>query len=165
MNKKGFTLVELLATLVVLGIVVGLAISGVSINTKKTKEKTEKIFIGTIEDALEMYIDSDARKLSFSNSSICTVNKSLKKNVGVYKTTDSSITLSTIINSTYSPLDEKDLVNPNNKEVDCNPSNTHVDIYRDEDYVYYYRIKKEDINCLTLDKDDYITNLPSGCSG
>ena len=41
MNKKGFTLVELLSTIVILGIVVGLSIVAININIKKTKEKSE----------------------------------------------------------------------------------------------------------------------------
>ena len=60
MNKKGFTLVELLATLVIIGIVVGFTIVGINYNINNTKKKTEDIFIGTIKDAIKVYLDSDA---------------------------------------------------------------------------------------------------------
>lgn len=162
MNKKGFTLVELLATLVILGIVVSLTIVGMNINLNNTKKKTEEVFIGTIKDALKMYLDSDARTLEYNSSStsVCTIDKALKDNVKVYKTS-SVVTLDTIINSKYSPLLNEDLVNPNN-EANCN-INASVDIYRDEDYVYYYKMKKGNLNCLTIDLDGYITNLPDKC--
>ena len=161
MNKKGFTLVELLATLVILGIVTSLTIIGLNINTNNTKKKTEEIFIGTIKDAIKMYLDSDARKLKY-DIEVCTISKALNDSVKVYKTS-SSVTLNTIINSKYSPLLNEDLVNPNN-EANCD-INASVDIYRDEDYVYYYKMKKGDLDCLTIDLDGYITNLPEGCNG
>lgn len=164
MNKKGFTLVELLATLVILGIVVGLTVVGINVNIRKTKEKTEEVFIGTIKDAIKMYLndprDNDKNRLSF-NDEVCTIDKTLKTGVKVYGT-GSNVTISTVINSTYSPLLESDLVNPNNEGVECY-FDAPVKIYRDEDYVYYYKLKKEDLDCLTMNLDGYITNLPDNC--
>ena len=154
MNKKGFTLVELLATLVILGIVVGIAIIGITGVFKNAKEKTEDVFVGTLEDALEIYLDSDAKKLNFSTTSICA-----SKNI--YKSSN-SLTFNNIINSTYSPLQASDLVNPANENVTCN-SNATVDIYRDDNYVYYYKVNKNDLGCLK--NRGYITNLPSECDG
>ena len=43
MNKKGFTLVELLATIVILGIVVGITMYSVNGGFKSAKEKTENV--------------------------------------------------------------------------------------------------------------------------
>ena len=154
MNKKGFTLVELLATLVILGIVVGIAIIGITGVFKNTKAKTENVFVSTLEDALDIYLDSDARRLSFSSTSMCT-----SKNI--YESS-SNLTFNDVINSNYSPLQENDLVNPANEAVVCN-SNAKVDIYRDDNYVYYYKVNKNDFGCLK--NSGYITNLPSECIG
>lgn len=158
MNKKGFTLVELLATLVILGIVTGLVVVGVNYNIKNTKEKTEEVFIGTIKDALKVYIDSDAKNLTFKSSAEGCIDKSLKSNVKVYMV-NSAVSLTTVVNSKYSPLDIKDLVNPNNEKVNCNVTSRIVYIYRDEDYVYYYKIAKSSLSCLTTSGN--ITNLPT----
>jgi len=161
MNQKGFTLVELLTTIVILSIVVGITIIGVNGGFSTAKDKTEEIFIKTLEDALNIYIDSDAKKLSFTtSSSICTLQKRFGKSK-VYGIT-SSITLNDIINSEYIPLVKEEVVNPANEEVACN-LNAPVSIYHDDDYVYYYRINKEDLECLKT--TGYITNLPSGCLG
>lgn len=179
MNKKGFTLVELLTTLVILGIVVSLTIVGMNISLNNTKKKTEEVFIGTIKDALKMYLDSDARTLEYNSSStsVCTIDKALKDNVKIQKyvgnTTDNSKTIKDIINSKYSPLLESDLVNPNNENDKCK-LNALVNIYRDDDYVYYYKMNKNKLGCLTkiscsdstdFDcwKSQYITNLPDDC--
>lgn len=158
MNSKGFTLVELLATVVLLAIIMGIVLVSTTGGFKKSKEDTEKLFIDTIEDAMDIYLDSDAKKLNY-NTKVCTINKTHKSGVNVYKAND--IKFSDIINSTYHPLTEFDLVNPANKEVKCN-INATVYIYRDEDFVYYYKIDKDGLDCLT--SSGFISNLPEGCT-
>ena len=151
MNKKGFTLVELLATLVVLGIVMGIVLITTTGGFGKAKDKTEDVFIKTIEDALNIYLDSDAKRLNFTN--LCTngINKSHKVGVKVFKTT-------------YSPITVNEMHNPANKEKDnyqcTNLDNVIINIYRDEDFVYYYAVDKSQFNCLN--GEGVITNLPSG---
>ncbi len=164
MNKKGFTLVELLATIVVLGILVGITVVASTGIFKNTKEKTEGVFIKTIEDALNMYLDSSARKLNFNYSSVvCVLDKTHGK-VNLYKATD-DLTFNDVLESDYSPLTINDLVNPANKDTDkyqCSATGT-LNIYRDADYVYYYRIDKSGFGCLN--STGILTNLPSGCNG
>lgn len=167
MNRQGFTLVELLAVIAVLGIVMGIVLLTTSSGFNDAKEKTEQAFIETIKDAVDIYLDSsDARRNSFSDLG-CMVNKT-HGSVKIYK---ASITLNDIINSELKPIAKEDLVNPNNKDVECN-INASVSIYRDDDYVYYYLIDKNNLNCLTgCDTQNsecvdgykfgkYITNLP-----
>lgn len=167
MNKKGFTLVELLAVIAVLGIVMGIVLITTSSGFGDAKEKTEQAFIETIKDAADIYLDSsDAREKNFSSLG-CTITKT-HGNVKIYK---ANITLNDIINSELKPITKEDLVNPNNKDVECN-INARVSIYRDDDYVYYYMIDKSSLNCLNrCDTQDnecidgykfgkYITNLP-----
>jgi len=154
MNRKGFTLTELLATLVVLGIIMGITLVSTMGGFGNAKDKTEDVFISTIEDALDMYLDSDARNLVF-NTYACTLSKT-HGIVNVYKVVDK--TFEDVINSRYSPLTESELVNPANKEVKCNTS-ASVTIYRDDDYVYYYKVSRSSFGCL-LNTEGNITNLP-----
>ena len=55
MNRKGFTLVELLATITILGIIV--TIGGVSISSimKNARENEYKLLVSNIKDAVEAY--------------------------------------------------------------------------------------------------------------
>lgn len=57
LNKKGFTMIELLAVLVILVVIMAIAIPSVtsSIERSKQKEKDQKIKL--IESAAELYID------------------------------------------------------------------------------------------------------------
>ena len=164
MNNKGFTLVELLAVIVVLGIITGIVIVSSNVDFGKAKSKTEDIYVKTLEDALKIYLDSDAKKLSYGSTSVFSLSKT-HGSVNLYKNT-TSITFNNIINSDYSPLVASDLVNPNNEEAICN-KNAPVTIFRDGDYVYYYLMKKSDFQCLknvniddSMDIINYITNLP-----
>ena len=167
MNKKGFTLVELLATLVILAIVVGITVTSLSGNFKGTKEKTEGVFVKTIEDALNMYLDTDAKNIKhWTTSPVCTINKTHGARK-VYKATD-NLTFQDVIDSTYRPITINELVNPANKDSEnyqCFKNGNYgtLNVYRDDDYVYYYKINKSDFGCLNTTGD--ITNLPSGCNG
>ena len=160
-KKNGFTLVELLATIIILGIVVGLTVVGTNGAFRNAKARTEDVFVKTLEDALDIYVDSDAKRLNFGTTEVCTINKTHKKGVKVYKASD--VTFANVINSDYSPLVESEMVNPANEETKCSLG-AAVSIYRDEDFVYYYKVAKSGFNCL-LNTDGYISTLPSTCNG
>lgn len=161
MNKKGFTLVELLATLLILAIIVGIVLISTLSGLDKAKDKTEDVFVKTIEDALDVYLDSDARNLNFTSQCANGINKSHKVGVKVYKAT---ITFNDVINSSYKPISASDMHNPANKNksnYNCK-TNVVVNIYRDEDFIYYYAVDKSAFNCLN--GTGMITNLPNNYS-
>lgn len=168
MNNKGFTLVELLATIVVLAIVAGITFGIINADFGKTKEKTEEVFVDTIKDAIKIYLDTNAKKLEGytllkDNRGIDCVIKKRTGNVSVY---GKSIKLKDIIDSSYSTITQNDLINPADKDVKCaKAEDIIVNIYRDSDYVYYYSVDKNDFACLKNIGGDYetvISNLPEG---
>ena len=162
MNNKGFTLIELLSTIVVLAIIAGITLGIVNVNFEKTKESVEEIFVDTIRDAMNVYLDSDAKELNFTTKCSNKLNKA-HGSVNVYKVV---INFSKVIDSEYHPITQTDLVNPANKDVSCsNASNIDINIYRDDDYVYYYKINKSEFGCLLNTSGDYssvISDLPEG---
>lgn len=162
MNNKGFTLTELLATIVVLAIVVGITLGIVNVNFGKTKKSTEEVFVGTIEDAMNMYLDSNAKELNFTTMCTNKLNKT-HGSVNVYKVVTD---FSEVIDSEYHPITQSDLVNPGNKEVSCSDASLiEINIYRDDDYVYYYKINKSEFGCLLNTSGEYssvISDLPEG---
>lgn len=162
MNNKGFTLTELLATIVVLAIVVGITVGIVNVNFGKTKKNTEEVFVDTIKDAMDMYLDSNAKELNFTT--VCT--NELNKTHGTVKVYKAVTNFSNVINSDYHPITQSDLVNPGNDGVACsNADGIEINIYRDDDYVYYYKISKSEFGCLLNTSGEYsslISNLPEG---
>ena len=178
MNKKGFTLIELLAVLVLLGIILGLTIVIVNTGFNKTKESTEDIFIKTIKDSLDIYLDTSVSELPFEETNIsarCLGKAGYSDNDKMYEV--KNLSFKNVLDSKYSTLTLNDLVNPANKGNDnyrCFQNNNFgtLKIYRDKEFVYYYVIDKEDFGCLTTsDKNGkeytgykkYITNLPASC--
>ena len=141
MNKKGFTLVELLAVLVVLGIVVGITIPSINGILSNSRAKSEEAFVETIKDAMDMYLSgNEKRNLDYSTP------------CGEYKV--ATIPFQEVIDSPYKPINTGSLMNPandlfctgNNEEInDKHVIKTQVTIYRNPTtHVYYYKINKSD---------------------
>ena len=154
MNRKGFTLVELLATIVVLAIVVGISVPSVTGIIRKSKEKSEMAFIETIKDAMDVYISSSARTLNYNT---CGGNTNYEY---------INIEFQDVIDIPYHPISIGSLMNPannsfctgkNEKRSGKNIITTPITIYRNKiTYAYYYIINKKDfysVDVLT-DGDD-----------
>lgn len=54
-NNKGFTLIELIATIVILALVMGISTYSISAIIKNSKEKNYELLINNIKDAAENY--------------------------------------------------------------------------------------------------------------
>ena len=67
-NKRGFTLVELLAVIVVLGIVASISIYAITNTIRKTKEKSYQVTINEIENMANDYLLENNGKLFFISS-------------------------------------------------------------------------------------------------
>lgn len=167
MNRKGFTLLELLTTFVILGFIILVSVFSISRAFNITKKKSEDVFVETIKDAMDMYLTTeDVKKLNFTTECSNLLNKSF----GDRKVYKSVITFSDVINSQYRPIATSDFVNPSNEDVQCN-TDASLTIYRDEDYVYYYSVSKSDFGCLKnvgtdeetgVEYKSVISNLPEG---
>ena len=134
MNRKGFTLVELLATLVVLSIVMGISIVGILGSLENAKKKTEKEFLTQLSNSVDAYITMCLSKYNVNKSScqeftkfpnmsnslsdpnrFGVIVKSNNRSVNVYKSSQ-TINFTNILNENI--LVENDLVNPVNS-VSC----------------------------------------------
>lgn len=79
LNNKGFTLVELLAVLVILIAIMGIAIPSISSSLERTKEKQNESRYKIIESAAEQYVTDHKndvyRKLDSNNKCYFEINK------------------------------------------------------------------------------------------
>ena len=161
MNRRGFTLIELLATLAVLGIITGIVLVSSTSLFKDKKSDTEDVFVDTLKDAIKIYID-ELGGVELNSDPVCTIEKSIHPNgvgVGIYKV--NTIKFKNITNSKYKPLTEKDMINPANKDKECN-IDTEIHIYADSDFAYYYKFTGSDLTCLSKNTG-VISNLPEEC--
>lgn len=154
MNKKGFTMIELLAVIVVLGIVLIITFPNISDIFKGSKLKSEEAFMDRISQSIDSYVTLNSSNITFEkqDGTFKKVLGTKEQPVDVYKGT---ITMNTIISSNI--ITEKDYKNPGNENVECNV-NAEIEVYRDSDYVYCHKIKKDSLGCLT---DEYKNTIDS----
>lgn len=153
MNRKGFTMIELLAVIVVLGIVLVITFPNMTDVFKSSKLKSEEAFVERISQSIDSYVTLNSSSIGFSPDGIAQKNYGgSDHSVNVYKKT---ITMNTIIGSNI--ITGKDYKNPGNENVACNV-NAEIEVYRDSDYVYCHKIKKDSLGCLT---DEYKNTINS----
>ena len=162
MNNKGFTLVELLAVIVILAVLGGIATYGVINAINTSKDKAEDAFLNEIGKQIEMYIDLNSFSIApdsaeYNFSKVITSNieedgpNTRPVSAWEFKKGDTRLTLRDILENGYS--DKSKFENPNN-EKECNYDNEII-VFRDEDYVYYYYV---DFNDDGSNKNDCIIN-------
>ena len=144
MNRKGFTLIELLAVIVILGIILTFAVPSITNIYKESKLKTEGMFLNELSKSIDSYVTLNSDTKTENNQSL---------SVTVY---EGKISIKDLIDDQI--IEEKDYINPGNKDATCDKDNKIVEVYRDSDYVYCYKVNKNKLNCLT---DEYKNSLDS----
>lgn len=148
MNRKGFTMIELLVVIVVLGIVLAITFPNLTNAFKSGKIKSEEAFTDRLSQSIDSYVTLNSSSIVFKSDGTAKKTDADKKtDVNIYKGT---ITIQDIINDGI--INEKDYKNPANENVNCN-KDAQIDVYRDSDYVYCHKIKKDSLGCLT---EEYI---------
>lgn len=184
MDNKGFTLVEMLATVVILGIVMGIATYGVISAIDKSKEKSEKLFVSKLEDVIQSYIGDNrmnwrtgtiignfikCRRFNDDDSSCISDDDSRTANfygINGDGLNNSSFSLNVLANERY--IQGGVIKNPRNK-LDClsGGKNPIVTLYKDDDSVYYYYVdlRGDKTSCEIDDNVGIISNIPKNmCS-
>lgn len=174
MNNKGFTLVELLATIVILGIVMGIASYGVISAINNSKIKSEKLFVDKIGTAIEGYLSIEGNRLVEIPDTTTEFQKcrsDQEDNSANCRTSElkelSTIHLKDITeinnNSRFKikTINESDLVNPKNKK-NCviGDNNPEIRVFKDSEYKYYYYLDlTENTSCEISYENAVISNL------
>ncbi len=159
MNKKGFTLIELLSVIVLIGLILGIATTGVIRGQKKAKEKTLATKVKNIEKAAILYgQDHKEDFILITNDKCgdnnykycCDDNKTAKKNCYYY---NKNVTVETLLGNddtdSYINADEekdgkKYIVDPTNKSNYLN--NKKIIIYKKYGRIYAVYDKESKIS-------------------
>lgn len=149
LNNKGFTLIEVISVVIILGIIVSLVIPSLFGYFDTTKEKSEEIFSKQLSKIIDDYVSLEGSKIKFDNTNYKLVKKCNPfitddcKEVKVYKNI-TKVTFQNLIDANLTK--EKDIINPNDSNNDNNCDlNTEITVYKDEEYVYCFETKP---NCL-----------------
>lgn len=149
MNKKGFTLIELLSVIVLIGLILGMATTGVIRGQKKAKEKTLASKVKNIEKAAIVYGQNhrenfvDVNSNERSTKPLCFDGISLLPNCKYY---NSVITVSTLLanddgNRPYINADEgNNILNPT--DTSKNMNNCEIQIYQKYGKIYAVYLNK-----------------------
>lgn len=159
LNKKGFTLIELIAVIVILSIILVFVVPNLLDTYKRSKLKTEKAFVDQLAKGIESYITLYSNEMSFSKvdgnfEKEITDKRSDKEryDVDVYQ---ADITVQNIIDAKI--IEKSEYINPGNKDIECKPNEDEIEIYRDSDFVYCFKMPP--MNCLTDEfKKEYKVN-------
>lgn len=144
MNKKGFTLVELLSVIVLLGLIMGIASYGVIRAGKKAKERTLLTKIKNIEKAAVLYgQDHKENFISFETGYCAGIS-----NCRYYNGTITvSTLLGTDVNEPYINADDEsnNILNPTDDKKNMN--NCKIQIYEKYGKIYaVYESKNKDLD-------------------
>lgn len=142
LNKKGFTLIEVLMVISILGVILAIAVPSVYNYYEISKIKTEKIFVDKLTRKIDDYITMNVDEFELNTDAIAKVKKceigditDCSRIVDVYEVVD-EITFNNII--TLGLIDENEFINPKNNKR-CNKDSSKIEIYQDEDKVNYFR--------------------------
>ncbi len=114
MNKKGFTLVELLSVIVLIGLLLGIGVPGVMRISKKMKERSFNTKKEQIEQAATLWGQDNRTRLSKSTCKV--LESSVKKEYPCYKISIEELIKEDYLNSENddnieykNPIDNKDI--------------------------------------------------------
>lgn len=154
-SNKGFTLIEMLAAIVILSLLATFTFVLVTNAFDKSKEKAEEAFYKQVENYVEDYISLSGSKLKYKNGvekEKCHVGFDKNEVCETITLYSSDLGFEDVMNTIVGEM----LVNPSSK-VECSNSNTNLTIYRDSDFVYCFKLVKEGT-------DSCINNTIDTCS-
>ncbi len=141
MNKKGFTLVEVLAVIVLLGLLVGIAVPNVLRSQTKAKEKTLATKVKNIERAAVLWGQDNKAdiKISCNETDEKSVNLKNKTNCDKYY----EIVVSKLIPNYIKADDGTNIKNPVSNEI---MNGCTITVYTKYGKIYATYDKTKDIN-------------------
>ena len=155
LNKKGFTLIEMMMVIVILSIILAITVPSLIGYFDQSKDSSEQVFMEEMEDVVSNFIS--LRMLSFQTTSEtisfykcdnpCLDETDCRQSIATRVNLGREITLNDI--TTAGLVNAGDLINPKT-EKKCN-LNTPIEIYKDNDSVFCFKMSAAGSDCLSED--------------
>jgi len=145
MNKKGFTLVEILSTIVLIALLLGLGIPGVMKISDNMKKRAYNTKVDLIEQAGILWGQDNKTRLQSNNCTIESENYKCKK-----------ITVEELIELDYLDSENQESISYKNPETDIEMLYNYIYIYKKNNRVYA-KYNNEDV-FYTLYADDNVVS-------
>lgn len=138
MNRKGFTIVELMAVIVVLSLIMIISIPMISNAGKNTKLKTLDSKVSNIEKAAILYAQQTSNRSKFNTN--CSNSGEMCDGISNCKCFDDIVTVGVIASFGFIEYDEGSrIVNPtNDKNTSADLNNCEITIYKKYGKIYAY---------------------------
>lgn len=159
MNNKGFTLVELLATIAILSIITIVTIVSVTSYYDKSRKKTEEIFNSNlINYTMDLISLNGAKNKKFTTDKNYNYQKCYTSNSKIIcKDTIIEYSNNYTIEEVEENITNENIINPVTKKK-CTNNNLDITIYRDSDFVYCTTISPKD------EENSCINNIITNCN-
>ena len=156
MNKKGFTLVEILVVIVVLGLIIGIAVPNINKSNRKAKERILLTKIHNIEKAAVLYGQDNRGNFDKTNSTYqnttheyCFDSSNNKINDCFYYNTNITVNVNTLVikdseGKSYINADDDsgNIINPLYKTENMNQCK--IQIYKKYGKIYAVYLKTDE---------------------
>jgi len=131
MNNKGFTLVEILAVIILLGLIIGIAVPGITRANRKAKEKALASKVENLEKAAILY----AQEKNISFDADCNSSGEICESITNCKCSTSAIKVQTLIdNGNIKPDKGNNITNSTDETKKIN--NCPITIYKKYGKIY-----------------------------
>lgn len=152
MNRKGFTLIEVIAVIVILGIILVIGAPSILKVYENSKLKSEQIFINRLSTVIDSYVKLNTDTIEFKFEGY--TEKGEEENIRIERGT---ITIEDIVKDNL--LSKEDYINAGNKGIQCEEKAT-IEVYRDSDFVYCHKVAASSLECIT---ENYIKSICNEC--
>lgn len=128
LDDRGFTLVELLAIVVILGVISLITVPTVTSLIDKNKEDSYKSLEKSIISATKVFISDNRYNITLDNSTICSDSNKTRsiESINTINITDNKITIKVLIDSGNLNEGKDAIINPKNSNEKLNLNNSYV---------------------------------------
>lgn len=95
MNEKAFTLTELLAVIVILGVLIGIAVPTYNNQINKARKKVYESYVSKVEDAAKTFVERCISK------NVCNNKNNPNKDISFYENNANGIKIKDLLDSGY----------------------------------------------------------------